>query len=422
MNEKHFSVYNILVIISILSITFPSLESYSQNYTYSPYSVYGLGILENNGVSENFGAGSAGIAIPSDKFLNITNPASYSGLDSSSFLWHLGLFSKFSEFNSQTSSLSSFGVGIRYLALGFKIKKWWGFGASLIPFSTRGYKIFTTNYTDGYNDTYQEDINGSGSINKFNIGNSFQISENISIGINCSYLFGSLIQEDQVSYPSIQSYGVDLKTTSYFQSILFDMGLQYQLIIGENKLLAGITFSPRQKISSRYDKLITNNKDTLENDLSIYDQFTLPIDYGIGLGFLWKNQIKLMTDFHLQKWSKSNYKYESANFADSWKLNTGIEYIPERKNSHSYRKAIIYRLGFRYEKSYLILSNNQLSETAVSMGIGLPLSFFNFSKLNVALELGKQGTLKNQLIQENYARITLGLTFQDILFKHPKIQ
>jgi hypothetical protein len=58
------------------------------------------------------------------------------------------------------------------------------------------------------------------------------------------------------------------------------------------------------------------------------------------------------------------------------------------------------------------------------MGLGLPLAPNNLSfyKINFAVEFGKQGTLENGLIKENYINIHLAFTLNDKWFQRFKFQ
>lgn len=403
----------------VLSLMQLSENASAQNYTYSAYSAFGLGLLENNGITENFGMGTAGIALPSERYLNTLNPASFSSIDSTSFIFEVGAFGKYSKLESQGTSLNKLGASVRYIALGFKVAKWWGIAGGLAPFSTRGYTIVNIYPTDGYNDTYQSTITGSGSINRAYIGNAFRPFKNLSIGFNASYLFGSLEQTEQITYSAINYYGMNIVNSNHFNNFTFDAGVQYKATFGIHTILAGVTYNPSQNLSVRTNKLVVNSPDTLQNDRSVYTSFSLPAAAGIGLGYYWKDQVKVFADYTFQQWSKTNYHYVVAQLTDSRQYNFGIEYAPERRINTGYWNAVEYRAGFRHEDSYLVMSGTQIKESAISLGLSLPLRN-QFSKINVSAEFGQQGTLVNQLIKESYIRFTIGLTLRDRWAPRPR--
>ena len=70
----------------------------------------------------------------------------------------------------------------------------------------------------------------------------------------------------------------------------------------------------------------------------------------------------------------------------------------------------------------------RVDEMAVSAGLGLPflinrrmVSTEENAKLNLSVEYVDRGTLKSGLVQENFFRIMLGVTFTDRWFQVRKI-
>ncbi len=85
-----------------------------------------------------------------------------------------------------------------------------------------------------------------------------------------------------------------------------------------------------------------------------------------------------------------------------------------------------YRMGFRYLDSYLQLNDEQLSQYGISFGIGIPLlKAMSNSWLNIGGEIGERGTLKNDLLKEQYVNLYFGLTIaplkRDKWFRKNKI-
>jgi hypothetical protein len=54
------------------------------------------------------------------------------------------------------------------------------------------------------------------------------------------------------------------------------------------------------------------------------------------------------------------------------------------------------------------------------MGVGLPLKRSYQSKVNCSLQVGKRGTLKDNLVREQYIRLSIGLTFNEVWFQKKK--
>ena len=74
-----------------------------------------------------------------------------------------------------------------------------------------------------------------------------------------------------------------------------------------------------------------------------------------------------------------------------------------------------YRVGGRYEKSNLAIKGTGVDIFSVSAGFGIPISR-SMSKVNLGVEYQQRGTSENGLIQENYYRVFVGITFADKWF------
>jgi len=54
----------------------------------------------------------------------------------------------------------------------------------------------------------------------------------------------------------------------------------------------------------------------------------------------------------------------------------------------------------------------------MNFGLGLPVGI---SKIDIGFEFGKRGTIKQNLIQENYFNLSIGLSLSDKWFKRTLI-
>ena len=100
-------------------------------------------------------------------------------------------------------------------------------------------------------------------------------------------------------------------------------------------------------------------------------------------------------------------------------MSIGFEIVPNRNSAFTYWERVAYRVGFRYEYTYLNLNNNQINDFGISFGMGLPLRKSK-STVNFGVEFGQFGTTANNLIRENYVRFTLGITMFQKWFEQSK--
>jgi len=103
------------------------------------------------------------------------------------------------------------------------------------------------------------------------------------------------------------------------------------------------------------------------------------------------------------------------------KVSMGGEYTPDIESISSFIKRTTYRMGFSYEKTpYDFLGNgNYAVDKHLSFGVALPLR--NLSFLNLAYQVGRRGLISENGMEEQYHKLTLGLTFSDLWFQKQKI-
>ena len=110
-----------------------SIGIFAQNSTNSPYTRFGYGKLIDGGFARTNSMGGIGLGFRSKNTINIINPAAYSEIDSTSFLFEFGLSGMMSRFASKTASSTKITGNIDYFALQFPITKWIGVSAGLVP-------------------------------------------------------------------------------------------------------------------------------------------------------------------------------------------------------------------------------------------------------------------------------------------------
>jgi hypothetical protein len=131
-------------------------------------------------------------------------------------------------------------------------------------------------------------------------------------------------------------------------------------------------------------------------------------------------------DFAMQNWSSYQAFNQSQGLKNSMRVSVGMQFVPNSKASglDNYYKRLHYRVGGRYAQTALELKSTQLTESAVSVGIGFPVGrnflLQSFSMVNIGVEFGHRGTTANGLIKENFFKATIGFTINDRWFVKPK--
>jgi hypothetical protein len=409
-------------LILLLIVSIPKLN-FSQNLTSSPYSIFGIGEINPKGSSLNVAMGGSGIALKSVTGLNSLNPASYNTIDSLFFIYEIGIMGEYSMFSSDASSQDQIVSNLCYFSLGFSAKKWWGVSFGLAPFSSVGYEITTISNMENDNTIFDDTYSGSGGINQIYMGNSFSLSKNISFGVNLSYLFG-LIEEDEEISLSRSYTDYTIHNGKNVNGLYLDYGIQVSLPAQKYNWVIGAIWGNKKQMSSSNDKSIYDYDGNIlysEEDVELEDDYLIPRKFGLGFSFSKKDKYTLALDYLMNEWSEAEFSNENLKTKNSHKLSVGFEITPEGRYGDVFLKNWYYRIGGYYNRSYLTIDNQSINSMALTLGFGIPVKR-NLSMVNIAFEIGKNGTLNKGLIQENFYSINLNLSLQDIWFLKKKFQ
>ena len=412
-------IKKIFVVITLFVLTY----SYAQEGSTSPYSFYGIGELKFGGTVENQSMG--GLSVYTDSIhLNLRNPASFSELAVTTF--SVGASHNSTQYKNAFKTETKNNASLDYLVLGFPITKKIGVGFGLLPYTSVGYNIQSTSNNDGQ--TQQEEFTGSGGVNKVFLSLGYKINDNFSVGVTGNYDFGKLDSENERALDNI-IYGTREVNNSEVSGVDFNIGLTYKTkFMDKFTLRSAFAFAPEAKLSSiNYKEISTFSDfssvlgDTEVVDLKAqglkYTDLVLPasITFGVGIG----EELKWFVGTELQSIKTSNFENRFLNvsgveYQDSYRVSLGGFYIPRYNSFTSYLSRVVYRAGFKFEETGLVVNNEKINNFGISFGLGLPVS--GASNVNINFEYGKRGTLNAGLIEENYFNAKLSLSLNERWF------
>ena len=414
------------VSILIGLIMFPTLLfAQFNNNTSSPYSRFGLGDLQSYGFGRSVAMGSASLASRYHQQINLSNPASYTAIDSLAFMFEFGIDSRFSNFKNDLGSTTANNVNFQYFAMKFQFNNWMAASMGLLPYSDIGYAV----------DVYEEIDNvgavltqyyGAGTLSNAYFGIAIEPIKNVSIGVNLNYLFGKLnsIAEvyflEESDFYGIQQYG-DIRLRDFG----LDFGAQVTIPIKDDTyLIVAAVLENKPEYTALFSTITQKNlnsgtavdMDTLYFADEELSAINMPLTFGGGISFVKDNTLEINADYYHQTWSDAIFFGSKSSFlTDLNKFAVGAEWIPNKFSIRSYLSKIAYRAGFRYEQTYLTFGDEQINDFGISFGVGLPVYRSN-STINVAAEFGRRGTKQNGLVLENYARLNLSANLYDLWF------
>ena len=396
-----------------------------QNNTSSPYTRLGYGDLANRSFGAGRAMGGVGIGLRSPKQINPMNPASYSCMDSLTFIFDFGASLQSAKYSDETNKYKDLNGNIEYLAIQFPITRWLAMSAGLLPYSYVSYEFGQA--TEEHGLSYTHPYSGTGGLNQVYAGLSIDIwKKRLAVGANFGFLFGNIEHNQNLYFTEGTSYVNQRTQRLEVRDLKMDFGLQYTHPVSATESLTfGATFSPSNKLNAKaYDMmakksqsgtLIETATDTLRN--VAYD---LPNSFGIGASYVKANHILVAADFLYETWSKARYGTNAGDFQNRYRIAVGAEYEPEH-DAKNFFKRVRYRAGAHFGDSYVkatSAADNKsygYKEYGVSVGMGLPLMDYR-SLVNVAFEYVKVKPGHVSMVDEQYFRVTLNYTFNERWF------
>ena len=411
-------------------LCFLALAAMAQTGANSPYTRYGFGQLSDQGFGNNKAMGGIAYGLRNGLQINAANPASYSAVDSLTFLFDAGMSLQNGNFSENGAKTNAKNSTIDYIAMQFRLWKGMGLTAGFLPYSTVGYNLYKSNEiaTDEYgkpiNATYM--YTGEGGLQQVFVGLGYNVFKNLSVGANISYLYGDIVHSASTTF-SNTSADLSMRTRKIVvNDYKMDLGIQYTQSIGKkNTVNLGFVYSNGHELNSKgciYEETYNSNSIiTGHSGDTIKNAFSLPETFGIGATYVYDNRLTIGVDYSLQKWADTKFFNEEGKFQDRKKFSFGAEFLPN-PISRNYLNRIRYRVGAYYSDPYTKVNGQEgTSEFGASVGFGLPL-YKTRSILNISGQYVKVSPKVKGMLEETYLRVNIGLTFNDRWFMKWKVE
>lgn len=360
--------------------------------------------------------GGVGIGMKSDGYINFSNPASYSSIDSLNFIFDFALSGSKSRFESASNKYSVTNGNIKKIAVGLRLYPRWALSLGLMPYTNVGYKTETEQGIEGTADFFNITSKGEGGFSKIFIGNSFKINHKTSVGINSNFLIGYIEKSETYTYWGASGYWQKKAKYEPKTAVCFDFGLQYADSLNSKWLYTlGFTGGVDTKLKLR--KYIAYDSDTstyTTDEFQSTSNFWIPA-YG-GFGFsLSSSKWLFAADYRIQFWDNVSNKNDLPWLTNSHHAAVGAQYIPRRMIGRSIFERMSYQVGAHFDRSYLRINSENFDIYGVTFGLVVPLKN-QMSNLGISVDVGKKGRLSNGMFKENYIQVNLLLNMSDIWF------
>lgn len=397
--------------------------------TFSPYSFYGIGDISRQGTAAMHGMGGAGLGSQSATAINYLNPASYSSIGQRTALLDVGLESQNYYLRSAETKSSYNTFNLRNIALQLPIAKGIGFAFSVSPYSSVGYRISGLDEGSGILENighvrYQ--YSGAGGVNQFKAGFGWSPVSWLSIGAEAVYYQGNITRNFKQTITPVTGNGHYLGVSSdnqeHINRILANFGLQATLFSqtmsgSQNKrtLTLGATYNMGGKLNSRISEVIMHGPyftsigyDEVVSK-SYRSDFRMPDIFGAGL-FYKSPKFSAGVDYYYGGWGVNGVVSEKVKYRNTNTVVAGVQFIPKPGDVRRVLNRWSYRIGARYNEYYMLINGQKIDETAITLGLGIPLGTRGVNNINLGIELGTRGQTTNGLVKENYFKVSVGIS------------
>lgn len=398
--------------------------SNAQNNTNSPYTRFGFGELVDANSAEQRAMGGVAFGLRDKNSINPSNPASYSAVDSTSFMFDVGLTGLFSHFVEPQGRKTSFNSNLEYVNLQFPITKWMGVSAGLLPYSFSGYNFSQTDSIPVASTEYSQyttAYSGLGGISQVYTGLAVKLFNHVSLGANVYYMFGDSENARMISWSSSDySARTSLENNVIsISSFSFRYGMQFFHTFNEkHQLTLGLIYENKARMKGDFAIHRYENYPTPTDTIVFDNNFQQPTMLGVGINYTLDNNLSISADYQLQQWNNALFFGKTDSLNNRMKVGLGAEYIINPRGN-KYGDRIRYRAGLNMHNPYYkTVGGSQPLNFGISFGVGLPLRTSN-TMLNAAVEYGKVGT--SSLFREDYFKLTFNATFNENWFFKRKL-
>lgn len=432
------------LLIALLTITVVSFAQ--QVGSNSPYSRYGYGLLSNPALGASEAMGGISYGLRRSQQVNPGNPASYSELDSLTFIFDFGVSGHMARLNDEVNKRDFYNGNLDYVAIQFPLMRNFGASVGLLPFSKTGYNFGAARSLS--NIQYLETYRGTGGLTQIYAGLAWEPVKNLSFGANIHYLFGSFSHSSLVTPISTSALIGETKYSYAFRELKYDMGVQFTLPIDKKRSLTfGAVYTPQLNASADvnptemlytgdpYENPWLSPSQILKTDTLQGASFQLPHTFGAGFTYS-TGKFLIGLDGTYQLWKELDYPAllddltPENRFNNAYRLNAGMEYVIDPLSQNFFHR-IRFRGGLSFANSYSNFSVTppdgdvsnavlgSFKEYGVNVGVGLPFHDYmsgRVSMLNIGLGYSRQQPDHDFMISQDMFKISVNMNINELWF------
>jgi hypothetical protein len=364
--------------------------------------------------------------------INLNNPAAYGKLKLTSYT--AALSDREIRLETFTEEQKTSVTNLEYLSIGLPLSDRLGVGFGIMPYSSVGYNLLreTTN-TNGA--TVLNEYSGQGGLNKVYFSAGFRVYESLYLGTKVNFNFGNLTNQRIQSVESVQ-FGTLDRRQSRINGFDLNYGATYTPAIGEkHTLFTSVTVNTQANLVSENEQRIGSFSRATGDEIEVIDvnlaasgrdrtEVKIPTTTTLGLGYGEDKKWFMGAEYSFQDMGDFTNEFviaEDVAYQAASSYAFGAFFVPDYTSFTSFLKRVTYRAGLRYDKSGLVVRGSEINNFGITFGLGMPMGQSGFSNLNLGFEFGRRGTTVANLVEENYLKVSVGLSLNDRWFLKRRI-
>ena len=402
---------------------------------YSPYSIFGIGDLSQQGTAFNKGMGGVGVATRNNRFINYMNPAALTARDTLSFMADFGLAQKNTIYRQGDLSSANNTFNLYDFIMSFPIWKSSAFMVGITPFSDVGYDFAHIEKDPniiGNTGNIDYTSYGNGSVYQIFLGAGATFWKRLSVGAEAIYYFGNIDKITKMNYSDASYRSINSGSQLSVRGVTGKFGLQYeQKIAGDVSIIVGGTYRLGTDLKGYAVNYQYATQSSVSDSLR-YSVDTLGIEkmrmgdeIAVGISVKGGDKWSAELNYSRSDWSKSRFDNAPGfsvkgdmDFAStvSESYRAGFEFTPNRNDIRYYFRKCTYRGGIYYDKEYYTVNGNNVNKMGVTLGITLPV-FKLYNGLTLGVDFGQRASTRYDMIRERYVLFNIGFNIHDIWFQ-----
>ncbi|WP_027377258.1 hypothetical protein [Kaistella palustris] len=401
----------------------------AQSIGNSPYAAFGIGDVKYDNTTDVNAMGGISTAYIWDfnNNFNFSNPAANKNLELTTIKLEGTNENNFFKSNFDNSNITKHSTYLSNIAIAFPLSPKVKFGLGYQPYSSKKYSVLK-NETLSDGTQKGESFRGEGTLNTVQAAVSYQISPEFALGLRSNFYFGNLYDINELTYSNAELIN-GYETKNKIKTFNFTLGTAYQKVVNTDKKLtlgATYTFGNTGQMETAYTNSTyfyttgeTKNNISIIDEKISEDKNLIPMEFSLGAGYGKDSKWFLGTQVDYKKGETIQFLGQPFANQDSYRIAAGGWILPNYNNFRSYFSRVTYRYGAYYEKGNLSLNGTDINKFAVTGGVTLPFenrSVNRMSGIDIGVELGKRGTVDNNMVRQNFINLRIGINFADKWF------